>query len=76
MSHGTTAALYLLRRDGYTPQFDAARAVAAITAADSCTALELAWLSIALDYEMSGRVVESVIGAAYEWQLVLLRAGV
>lgn len=69
---GTTAALYLLRKGDYIPQFDAARAVRVITQADSHTALETAWFSITLDYEMSERQVEPVVREAYQTQRAMI----
>lgn len=69
---GTTAALYLLRRGDYTPQFDVARSVRAIVITGSLTALELAWLSISMDYEMSGRAIEPQIREAYETQKAMI----
>ena len=69
---GTTAALYLLRRGDYTPQFDVARSVRAILITGSLTALELAWLSISMDYEMSHREIEPEIRAAYETQKAMI----
>ena len=68
----TTAALYLLKCGDYIPQFDVERAVRSIVKADSFTALEIAWYSIAMDYEMSERVIEPEIRELYEWQKEML----
>jgi hypothetical protein len=68
----SAAILYLQKVGDYVPQFDLSRAVRSITNAATFTELEVVWFSVALDYEMSDRLVPRQVHEAYEWQRAMI----
>lgn len=63
----------MLKVGDYVPQFDASRAVTALANASTFTDLEIVWFSVALDYEITQREVESSVREAYATQKAMIR---